>query len=172
MINFMLLGGPRSGTTWAANWLTTDHTLCLHDPLMVYTRVQMSQMSIPDKKLGIACTGSLLFPEFVNSVKCPKVVIFRDVDAINNSLDRLGLPQMAAAEHYARIDAIQGGHLFVYDQLFKPKSAQSIAEILGVPWDPYRHHQLVQMRVEPMWRHLETGKQAVEDLLEQMRSAQ
>jgi len=27
MINFMIVALPRSGTTWAANWLTTDTTL-------------------------------------------------------------------------------------------------------------------------------------------------
>lgn len=172
MIDFMLLGGPRSGTTWAANWLTTDHSLCLHDPLITYTRAQLTQLTIPNKRLGISCTASMLFPDFVNGVKCPKVLIFRNVDEINNSLDRLGLTRLVDSDHYARMDAIKGAKLFVYDQLFRPKSAQAIAETLGAPWDPYRHYHLTQMRVEPMWRHVETGRQAVEELLARIAESQ
>ena len=33
----MVIGLPRSRTTWMANWLTTTDTLCLHDPLANYT---------------------------------------------------------------------------------------------------------------------------------------
>lgn len=165
MISFMVLGGPRSATTWAANWLTTDTTHCFHDPLLEYRLDQLAQVTLPDKKMGVSCTSLMLFPDWVNSRKCPKVILFRNVDEINTSLRRLGLVELGATQHFARIDAIKGAHLFVYDQLFSLKHAKIITEILGVPFDAYRHDLLRQMRVEPLWRHLNVERKAVEDLM-------
>jgi hypothetical protein len=161
----MVLGGPRSATTWASNWLTTDTTHCIHDPLLLYTIPQLAQITIPDRKIGVSCTSLMLYPEFVNAQRCPKIILFRDIDEINTSLRRLGLVELGGMSHLARIDAVKGAHLFQYEQLFEPKTARKIAEILGVPWDPYRHDLLRQMRIEPMWRHLDMGTQAVHDLV-------
>lgn len=171
MISFMVLGGPRSATTWAANWLTTDLTLCLHDPLMEFKIADLEQMDIPGKRLGISCTASLMYPEWVNPARAKKVILYRDINEINHSLHRLGLVELAPARHWARIDAIKNATIFPYEHLFAPTSAQVIAKILGVPWDPARHNLLKQMRIEPCWRHLDMGRQAVEDLLARIREA-
>lgn len=165
MISFMVLGGPRSATTWAANWLTTDTTHCFHDPLLEYRLDQLAQVTLPNKKMGVSCTSLMLFPDWVNSRKCPKVILFRNVDEINTSLRRLGLVELGATQHFARIDAIKGAHLFVYEQLFSLKQAKIIAEILDVPFDAYRYDLLRQMRVEPLWRHLNVERKAAEDLM-------
>jgi hypothetical protein len=167
----MILGGPRSATTWAANWLTTDATLCLHDPLLEYTRNQLDVLQIPGKQIGISCTGALLFPDWVKAHPCPKVILYREVGQINASLRGLGLDELEPNRHHARMAQIPDALLVPYEHLFRSLDAEGIAKHLGVPWDPYRHDQLRRMRVEPMWRHLAVGKRAVAELSKQILEA-
>lgn len=167
----MVLGGPRSGTTWAANWLTTDTTMCLHDPLFEYTIAQLEQISYPGKRLGIACTSALMYPEWVNASKAKKIILYRSIEEINHSLHALGLIELGEVSHLGRIDAIKGVKLIPYEQMFNWKSAQVIANYLGVPADPARHDLLRQMRVEPYWKHLNVGRQAVTDLMKKINEA-
>ncbi len=60
MLSFMLLAAPRSATAWAANWLTTDTTLCLHE---LSTRWAMEELdNVPcGKVLGVVCTALALY---------------------------------------------------------------------------------------------------------------
>ena len=167
----MVLGGPRSGTTWAANWLTTDTTICLHDPLMEYTLQQLEQVSFPGKRVGIACTAAMLFPHWVNASKAKKVILYRSVPEINASLRLLGLMELDENKHYNRVQEIKGATLLPYEQLFTPKSAKGSAEYLEVPFDAARFDLLRQMRVEPMFRHLNVGRQAVTDLVARINEA-
>lgn len=164
MIGFMVLGGPRSGTTWAANWLTTDSTHCLHDPLLEYTTSFLQRLVYPGKKFGISCTSSLLYPEWVNTQECPKVILYRDVVDINRSLKQLGMAELIEERHLKRLTNINGAEMFPYEFLFSKTAAEKIAGILGVPWDAHRHELLCQMRVETCWRRVNVGKQAARDL--------
>ena len=167
MISFMVLGGPRSGTTWAANWLTTDETLCLHDPLLEYPLKSLNNILFTGKKLGISCTASLLYPAWVAEQKCPKVVLYRDVKEINHSLQALGLAELMEIKHIERIEwvAILPRTMLVpYEFLFSPSAAQRIAEHLGVPFCPQRHNLLRQMNVQPQWRNLNIGREAIDQL--------
>ena len=63
MMDFIVTGLPRSGTTWVANWLTTDTTLCIHDPLYKYHLEDLDNIET-NKKLGISCTAIWRAPEF------------------------------------------------------------------------------------------------------------
>lgn len=171
MISFMVLGGPRSGTTWAANWLTTDTTICLHDPLLEYPISVLEHLEFPGKRIGISCTSALLYPQWVNASKAKKLILYRNLAEINASLNALGLAELGEMQHMTRIDAIKGAILIPYEQLFQPKSARVIADHLGVPFDEARHDLLRQMRVEPMWRHLNVGRQAVTDLMKKIQEA-
>ena len=171
MIDFMVLGGPRSGTTWAANWLTTDTTFCLHDPLLEYTVRQLENLTIPGKRIGISCTSALMFPEWINASKAKKIILYRDVEEINASLEKLGLVQLGKMQHLGRMDDVGKIPMFTYEQLFIPKTAQVMCKILGVPWDAYRHDLLAQMRIEPMWRSLRVGKEAAGELVQRIKEA-
>lgn len=170
----MVLGGPRSGTTWAANWLTTDTTLCLHDPLLEFSRHQLDSLTLPNNmRLGISCTSSLLYPDWVLGQKCPKVILYRDVEEINLSLSALGLVNLDEATHLRRIAALGDLVTIVpYEHLFSPTAAEVIANNLGVPFNKARHNLLRQMRVEPMWRHLNIGKDAVKQLVRRIMESQ
>jgi hypothetical protein len=170
-IDFMVLGGPRSATTWAANWLTTDTTFCLHDPLLEYTVRQLENMTIPGKRIGISCTSAMLYPEWINAHPAKKILVYRGVEEINASLKRLGLVELEKFKHLGRLDAIKGVPMFRYEQLFLPKFARLIAAYLGVPWDAYRHDLLAQMNVQPNWKTLTVGKDAAAQLIERIRIA-
>lgn len=172
MINFMVLGGPRSATTWAANWLTTDTSICLHDPLLEYTPSTLHRMTFPGgRRFGISCTASTLYPDWVNMQQCPKVVLTRDVNEINVSLRNLGMVELIPARHHARLAAIKKAMFVPYEWIFVPTAAEIISKHLGVPWDPARHDLLKQMRVEPMWRHLNVGKDASMQLVRRINEA-
>lgn len=173
MISFMVLGGPRSATTWAANWLTTDRTLCLHDPLLEYPIERLQRITFADKRMGISCTSSMLYPDWVNAQKCPKVVLHRPVAEINRSLRELGLVELIPARHEARLDSVKGPDVMhvPYEYMFAPAGALVIAKHLGVPFDPLRHDVLRQMRVEPMWRRVNVGKEAAALLVKRIVEA-
>lgn len=169
----MVLGGSRSATTWAANWLTTDETICLHDPLLEYPIEHLQRVTFPGKRVGISCTSSMLYPDWVNAQKCPKVVLHRPVADINRSLRELGLVELIPAKHTARLDAISGKNVMhvPYDYLFIPTGAKGVANHLGVPFDAARHDLLRQMRVEPMWRRLNVGREAVLQLIDRIKES-
>lgn len=174
-ISFMVLGGPRSATTWAANWLTTDTTLCLHDPLLEYTTERLKRLQpASGKRLGISCTSSLLYPDWLNAQKCPKLVLYRDVKEINRSLRELGLVELIESRHLARIaDAAKQKNVMLvpYEYLFLPTAAKRIAAHLGVPFDAERHNMLIQMRIEPLWKRLNVGREACEQLIKRITEA-
>lgn len=164
MIDFMLLAGPRSGTTWMANLLTTDNTLCLHDPLLEYTRAYLDQIYIPGKKLGISCTASLMFPEWLINHPAKKVILWRHPDEINVALTRLGLTNVDPAKHSQRLGALKGVELYHWDQVFNGRAAQEICKFLGVPFCPHRHNALVSMNIQPQLNRLPLSKEAVRQL--------
>lgn len=171
MISFMVLGGPRSATTWAANWLTTDTTMCLHDPLLEYTTERLMRLTFPERRLGISCTSAMLYPDWVNKQRCPKVILYRQVADINRSLRELGLVELIETRHLARITNIQGAMLVPYEYMFSPTGAKAISEHLGVTFDMARHNLLRQMRVEPMWNRLNVGREAVTQLIERIKES-
>lgn len=172
MINFMVLGGPRSGTTWAANWLTTDTTMCLHDPLLEYRIEDLQRITFAGgHRFGISCTSSLLYPDWVNAQKCPKVILYRDVKEINRSLRELGLVGLVESRHMARLNNIRDAMIVPYEYLFTPLTAAGIAKHLRVPFDTVRHDVLMQMRVEPMFKRLNVGRQAVVDLIAKIKES-
>jgi hypothetical protein len=170
----MVLGGPRSGTTWAANWLTTDTTICLHDPLLEYTIERLQRLTFPGgQSLGISCTSAMLYPDWVNAQRCPKVVLHRPIAEINRSLRELGLVELIPERHEARLDAIKGPGVLhcPYEHMYTPTGGRVLAHHLRVPFDQSRHHCLTQMRVEPMWKHLSVGKEAAMQLVKRITEA-
>lgn len=168
MIEFMLLAAPRSGTTWAANWLTTDTTLCLHDPL--YTRHYTELDSYPTKKrLGISCTGLMCFPEWVNAHPARKIVLHRNINEIRESLKEIGLPW---SDHPPNLDAIKAIHLPWTDLFEHPKFIYET--LLELPFDPERHSLLKDIKMQPNFEGLSIGhdvtRRLVNELLEIMVS--
>lgn len=154
-VDFWICSLPRSGSTWAANWLTTDSTLCLHDPEasgMTLADIDANAEKIGNgKRLGVATTAAWAQVDWLNAHPAPKLVITRSLGDINRSLERLGLPTMEES-HYRDLDEINGMGSAVQvniADLFNPETAWRIAARLGVPFDADRHRVLSTFRVTP-----------------------
>jgi hypothetical protein len=168
MMNFIVTGLPRSGTTWVANWLTTDDTLCIHDPLYKYGLDQLDTIQT-NKRLGISCTGIWRFPEFLKTHPARKLIIHRDIAEINDSLaNEMGVPTLSQEEAESLKD-IYGMHV-LFSDLFNPIVAKEIYEaLLEKPFDAERHAYLVELNVQPNFGKVVFNKAALDDFRQRCR---
>lgn len=168
MIEFMVLGGERSATTWAANWLTTER-LCIHDPLLRLSRYDLDTLD-PNIVAGVSCTALPAFPEFVNNHPARKVILHREPAAIAASLERLDVNPYAGPT--LGLDALDGYHLY-WANLFERKHAQRIYQyLLDKPWTEYaemRWEELVRMNVQTHWRGVTVDKAAIVELTDRIK---
>lgn len=166
-IEFMLLAAPRSATTWASNWLTTDTTACLHDPLIKWTRDELDSIQSP-KRLGIACTALALFPEWVNAHPARKIILHRDLRDVDESLIRIGMTG-CARQWEGVLDRIQGVHLN-WDVMFDPLRARYVYEyLLNLPFDPERWAILCEINAQPHFRAVSIDKTATARFMADLR---
>ena len=165
-IEFMILAAPRSGTTWAANWLTTDATLCLHDPLLKWTKEELLDLQSP-KRVGIACTGLALFPEWVNAHPARKVILHRPLQEVDASLQAIGMTS-CSQQWEGVLDRIEGVHLKWTEMFTRP---QWIYEyLLDVPFDPERWALLREINVQPHFEGLTIQQHATARLMAELRA--
>src|SRR4249919_2006044 len=145
-LDFMVLGLPRSGTTWLSNWLTTDRTLCLHDP---FSRALPERWPRDHRRRGISCTGAYMLPKWLQHQHCPTVVITRDRDACTASLRKMGLPDITD-DMVAALDAVEAPR-FTFADLWNEAKAKGLWKYLvpGVAFDPARYRQLRDVNVQP-----------------------
>jgi len=152
MVEFMVLSAPRSASTWAANWLTTAKTLCLHDPILEHAPEALDQIPC-DRVLGVACTGLALLPGFLRLHLARKVIIHRPMQEVDQSLEAIGLTKLGVQWNTA-LDQIGGFHV-LYSDLFEPRQACAIYEFLTqLPFDAARHEQLCAMHLEPCFERV------------------
>lgn len=147
MVSFMVIAAPRSGTAWAANWLTTDRLLTVHDPLMHTHYSEWDRMPVGEgKKLGVACTGiAVVAPEILRAFPARKVVLHRPLEEINRSLARLGLSKLSPAWKGA-LDAVPGMHCDWRELFEKPERIW--VYLTGTPFDAERHAALRCLHIE------------------------
>lgn len=171
MLDFAIIGLPRSGTTWAANWLTTDHSICLHDPLANRTLDQLAAWHHPSKAVGVACTGLWQFPDWVAANVRRVVLLDRDPDEINASLTAIGLGGMPAASFDQFMDL--PGQRVLMRELFDPVVAPDIWHSLmpDLPFDAERHELLTTFMVNPHFEGWEPDPAAVRDWVRRLQQA-
>lgn len=169
MIDFMILGLPRSGTTWAANLLTTDTTICLHDTLLTTHYTELDKIEKGGKRVGVACTGLYRFPEWVNAHPAKKVALFRPLEEVNKSLADIGLMGVGV-DDLAELRKIKAAP-FYWADLFVPSLCAMICESLGVPFDADRHAELVNIEMQPKFSGLKVGAEVTRRLVEEMQRA-
>jgi hypothetical protein len=167
---FMVIGLPRSATTWAANWLTTTETHCVHDPLRLSPMEGWDALAQPGKRSGVACTAGWTWPETLNAHPARKLVLHRDLSDVTASLARLGYPA-PDARLAARLDQVAGLHV-AWSELFDPDKAATIwAQLIGSPFDAARHAALREIRVEPKFEALTVRPEAARKLARDLRLA-
>ena len=148
MIDFAVFALPRSGTAWLANWLTTDKSLCLHDPFAA----SMPEHWEANGRFGIACTGSYLFPKWLATLDCPIAVIERDPGECAASLRAHDLPDDVTALKRA-LDATDGRRWRFGDLWNEDKARDLWAFLLpGIAFDAQRYRLLRSLRVETKTR--------------------
>lgn len=167
MIKFMVLAAPRSGTAWAANLLTTDTSLCLHDPLWETHYADLDRYQTT-KRFGISCTGSWMFPEWVNNHPAKKVILHRPLVDINESLREIGLPEMSE-DHHARLSKINGLHLSWTDLFKSPK--QIYEYLLEREFDAERFRLLRTLNVQSDLEKIEVNPHASRRLLKELAAS-
>lgn len=174
MIDFMLIGLPRSATTWAANWLTTDATHCVHDPLYTthYTDWDTDTTRFPSRgglHVGVSCTGIWRWPDWVNSHPAKKVILHREYVEVHRSMEAIGLPPVEP-EAVDRLRMINGLHVD-YKDLFDPDSASRIWEHLtGLPFNAARHRELVKIEMQPEFTGISVGREVTKRLMEELNA--
>lgn len=144
-VDFIVLGLPRSGTTWLANWLTTDRSLCLHDP---FAKALPEHWEGGTKRLGISCTGAYLMPAWLAQQDCPVAIIERDPGECDNCLARLGLPDTAPLR---QAFAEASGKRWRFTDIWNEEKARELWAFLlpGIAFDAARYRLLRDMRIEP-----------------------
>jgi hypothetical protein len=144
----MVLGAPRSGTAWAANWLSIPGHMCVHDPLWDHP---LEALDALPHVWGIACTAIGWFPDWVNAHPCPKVILHRPKGEIDCALAQIGLPEVPQRLMDC-LDLCHGLHVNWTD-LFTEEGAQAIHEHLEVgAFDVYRWAMLRYLNVTSNWR--------------------
>lgn len=144
-LDFIVLGLPRSATTWLANWLTTEHSLCLHDP---FSFGMPAAWPIDHRKRGISCTAAYLMRGWLDHYECPTAIIERDPAACDASLDAMGLPGTAPIY---RLFHQAEGRRFAFEALWHEDGARELWDFLlpHVPFDALRYRLLQEMQIQP-----------------------
>ena len=165
MIEFMIISAPRSASTWASNWLTTDTTLCLHDPLLRWPKEQWNSLQSV-KRLGIACTGVALFPAWINEHPARKVILHRELSDVDQSLANIGMTPIG--KYWGGVlEKIHGVHLPWSDLFERPKFIYEY--LLDLPFDAERHAYLREINIQPNFGNLSVNRVATARLMAELR---
>ena len=161
MIDFMIVGLPRSGTAWLANWFTTERSICWHEPLWQRSLAELDAMK-GAVLFGIADTQlTLMSADELNRHPAKKLIVHRELGDVNFSLAKLGLPSMQD-EHKWKLDEIGGYHITFHD-LFNVERFRPAAEwLLPVPFDAARYSLLKTLNIQ----NAQAIKEAKEAILE------
>lgn len=151
MLDFMIIALPRSGTTWAANWLTGERTFCMHDPLWTthYSEIDAAVSKRAGGRLaGISCTAIWRWPDWLKRHPAKKLILHRDASEVRQSLVAAGIPVFL--DHAQKLAHIEGEHA-PWTDLFDPARASALWAWLtgGLPFDAERHAELVKLEIQP-----------------------
>ena len=154
MIEFMVIGLPRSRTTWMSNWLTTTGTFCLHDSLSQYTLSELNQYTCK-KTFGVSDTAIYqAMKGSINSHPAKKLIIHRPIDEINASLGRHQVSQSDADA----LHDIKGMHVDFKD--INRMGKRIWMHLIGDGFDSERFNELTLMNVQPHFDGLQPMNQA------------
>ena len=171
MLDFMVISLPRSGSTWAANWLTTEHVFCKHDPLYAMHYEDFDSKIVSNAKVnGVSCTGLWRWADWGNNHPAKKLILRRDFSEIEQSMREIGFPALDD-DAERQIGRIRGPHVD-FKALFDPAEAKEIWKYLvGTKFDEYRHRELVDIEMQPKFIGLKINPEATRRLVNEIHSA-
>lgn len=140
MIDFAVIGLPRTGTAWASNWLD-----CPHEPALE----SLGAFAAP----GFTSTAAWLQPQFIYENVRRWVVLERDPDEVDLQADQLGYPRLSPAA----LDVFYAmrGPRMPWTALFDPDTAADIWGYLRPEalFDTERHARLRTLNIETRLRY-------------------
>lgn len=150
-MDFIVLGLPRSATTWLSVWLTTDRSLCLHDP---FATALPEHWPRDERRLGISCTGAYLFPRWLEQHECPVAIIERVPEACDRSMQGIGMGDTSILQNPLRETE---GRRWRFDEIWHEEKARELWAFLlpGIPFDALRYRLLKDIQIQPhmgKWR--------------------
>lgn len=150
-MDFLILGYPRSATTWLANLFTTDRSFCLHDPIATMTLEEIDSFRSPGRLVGAACTGLWMLPGWVDTQPCPKVVIVRDKVECDASLVSIGMTAIPESI-YSRLFEFDA-HRMLFHKLWDEEYMALVWAYLlpEVPFDRERYRMLRTFSIQPQF---------------------
>jgi len=146
-MKFLITGLPRSRTAWFASYFTTEDTLCYHE-----ASFHNSDMELDVKNIGNSEAGVEL-PWVTDFAPDRIIVIHRDIDEVERSLDIIGEPTGAALrerleELNTRLDHFGGLHVDFYNI-----DLWQIHDYLGLKYLPHRAELFDTMNIQSKyWR--------------------
>ena len=150
MIEFMVIAGPRSSTTWCANFLTTDTTFCHHG---LSAKLHHSEWDALDsnKILGVSDTVVSRFHKWLNKHPARKVILHRDGKEICESVGCSEIPESTWC-----LDKVEGMHVHYMDVFDNPKPIFEF--LLQREFDKERHDMLKQFQINTMAHKVKLDK--------------
>jgi hypothetical protein len=142
MISFMVLSAPRSASAWVSNWLTTDTTLCIHEPLARWKPDELDQIE-SEKTLGVACTVLALQPDFVNAHPARKVILHRPLAEVRSAMKAL---RIEGDYDPKALNRIEGLHCDWREVFLAPEAIYNY--LLEKPFDAERHRELLNLNIQ------------------------
>ncbi|MGC3944595.1 MAG: hypothetical protein QM762_08760 [Chryseolinea sp.] len=171
MLDFAVIAMPRSGTSWAANWLTTEESLCFHDPMECFTPNVMANWGSSRRRMGVACTGLWMVPDWLTTNVRQWIILEREPDEIDASLTRMGLGPMPL-EAWHTFECLPGERV-PFTSLFDASKARDIWNHLvpGLDFDAERHALLTRLAISPQFSALDPQPDAVRAWLKRIKEA-
>ena len=174
MLDFMIIGLPRSGTTWASNLFLTDSVTCYHDPLYKVHYADWDERLLigTGLKLGVSCTGIWRWPTWLNDHPSRKVILHREHKGISKSMNDIGLPQMDLEKAEHSLNSVMGMHV-PFEDLFDPEKCCDIWNYLlswEIPFNYKRHELLRDIEMQPNFVGLSIGKDVTRKLMIELSS--
>ncbi len=163
MIEFMVIGPPRSGTTWSANWLTTDTTLCIHGPSGKIHRSLWDKIE-SKRTIGIADTVISRFYEWLNKHPARKVILHRSSKEVCESVGMQLVPDDVWC-----LDKVHGMHVDYLELFNNPKPIYEF--LLQKEFDSERHIMLKSFQINTMSHKVKLDKNIFLQLMEDLKNA-
>lgn len=148
-MDYMIISYPRSRSTWLANFLTYQDSICLHDPLAQMNFKELEER-FTGKRFGIADTSLLyLDAAYLNRIDCKRLIIHRNLRDVRKSL--------GIDIQYVDLNDVDGLHVDFED--INNRIEEIWEYCLGYTFDAERFKLLKDMNIQPHFEGMTPANQ-------------